>query len=237
MKFEIAPEIFEKLPNMYVGVAVAHGINNQEAYPKIDQMLDKYEQLAQAKFAGVNVKQRAEIIPYREAFRQLGINLNRYPCSVEAMFKRLSKGKSLPHINPLVDLNNAISLKYTLPMGTHNLDNARENIKMQIADPDADTFIPLGKTAADSERPDEGEVIYAVGNEVRTRRWTWRQSDQGKITPETQNVFFPIDGFSDVNKDQVEQAVQDLADQLTAIFKVDVQTGIVDREHPSFEWK
>lgn len=237
MKFVIAPAIFEKLPNMYVGVVVAHGIHNDLAYPEIEQMLDKYEQLAQKKFEGANVKERAEIVPYREAFRQLGINPNRFPCSVEAMFKRLSKGKSLPHINPLVDLNNAISLKYTLPMGTHNLDNAKEDIEMRVANLNTDTFIPLGKTADDIEKPDEGEVIYAVGSEVRTRRWTWRQSDQGKITPDTQNVFFPIDGFSDVNRDQVDQAVQDLTNQLETIFKVKVQFGIVDQDHPSFEWK
>lgn len=222
---------------MYVGVVVTHGINNQTSYPQILQMLEKYEKLAQDKFTGVNVKQHPEIVPYREAFRKLGINPNRYPCSVEAMFKRLSKGKKLPHINPLVDLNNAISLKYTLPMGTHNLDNARDNIEMRLANPDKDTFIPLGKTSEDIEKPDAGEVIYAVGNEVRTRRWTWRQSDQGKITPATRNVFFPIDGFVDVNKGRVDQVVQDLIKQLKTIFKAKVQSGVVDKDHPSFEWK
>lgn len=237
MKFEITPEIFEKLPNMYVGVVVAHDIDNRQDYPEISQMLDHYEKLAQEKFAGVNVKEREEIIPYREAFRQLGINPNKYPCSVEALFKRLSKGKNLPNINPLVDLNNAISLKYTLPMGTHNLDNAKDNIVMRTADSEKDTFIPLGKIAEDVEKPDNGEVVYAVGNEVRTRRWTWRQSDLGKITSETQSVFFPIDGFSDINKDQVDSAIQDLANQLENIFKISVQTGVVDREHPVFEWK
>lgn len=237
MKFIVTPEIFEKLPNMYVGVVVAHDINNQKSYPQISQMLEKYEKLAQDKFAGVNVKQYPDIIPYREAFRKLGINPNKYQCSVEAMFKRLSKGKSLPHINPLVDLNNALSLKYTLPMGTHNLDDASDDIAMRVANPTVDTFIPLGKTADDLERPDAGEVVYAVGNEVRTRRWTWRQSDQGKITPETKNVFFPIDGFLDVNKEQVNRAVQDLATQLETVFNVEVQQGIVDKNHPSFEWK
>lgn len=237
MKFIIKPGIFKKLPSMYVGVVVAHEIDNQTSYPEISQMLDKYEKLAQDKFAGVNVKKRPEIIPYREAFRQLEINPNKYPCSVEALFKRLSKGKSLPHINPLVDLNNAISLKYTLPMGTHNLDDAQGNIEMRFADSNTDTFIPLGKTAENIEKPDTGEVIYAVGNAVRTRRWTWRQSDQGKITPNTRSVFFPIDGFSDVNKELVDQAVQDLSAKLEMIFKVKVQNGIVDQNHPIFEWK
>ncbi len=237
MKFTVAPEIFEKLPNMYIGVVVAHSIDNQAAQPGIWRMLDQYEQRAQAKFAGVKVKEHAAIIPYREAFRQLGINPNRYPCSVEALFKRLAKGKRLPHINPLVDLNNALSLKYTLPMGTHNLDGTQEDMVMRLADPAVDTFIPLGETAANVEKPDAGEIIYAVGNEIRTRRWTWRQSDLGKITSATQSVFFPIDGFYDINRERVDQAVQDLAAQLEGFFKVSVQTGIVDREQPSLEWQ
>lgn len=236
MKFIVTPDIFAKLPDMYVGVVVAHGINNQRPYPEIDQLLEKYEQHAQKEFHDVNVKQRSEIIPYREAFRKIGINPNRFPCSVEALFKRLSKGKSLPHINPLVDLNNAISLKYTLPMGTHNLDHAQADIVMRLSEP-GDYFIPLGKDATDKEQPDEGEVVYAVGHEVRTRRWTWRQSDQGKITATTQNVFFPIDGFANVNQDQVDAAVAELAQQLQTIFNVDVQTGIVDQDHPTFEWQ
>lgn len=121
-------------------------------------------------------------------------------------------------------------------MGTHSLDNAHADIMMRLAEP-ADKFVPLGKSAADVETPDENEVVYAVGNEVRTRRWTWRQSDQGKITTDTTSVFFPIDGFADVNKDQVDQAVADLAEQLQAIFGVTTQHGIVNQEHPVFEWQ
>ncbi|WP_418889350.1 phenylalanine--tRNA ligase beta subunit-related protein [Porcincola intestinalis] len=47
----------------------------------------------------------------------MNINPNKYFCSIEALFTRIAKGKGVPHINPVVDLGNAISLKYTLPMG------------------------------------------------------------------------------------------------------------------------
>ncbi|QQP28813.1 B3/4 domain-containing protein [Lactobacillus ultunensis] len=234
MKFIVTSDIFKKLSDMYVGVVVAKGIDNNKDYPAIDKLLNKYMKYSQQKFDGVNVKQDDEIIPYREAFRKIGINPNRYPCSAEALFKRLSKGKELPHINPLVDLNNAISLKYTVPMGTHSLDDARDNIMMRLAK-SGDTFIPLGKDEV--EEPDEGEVVYAVGKDVRTRRWTWRQSEHGKITDQTHNVFFPIDGFIDVNRDAVDKARDDLAEKIEEIFGVETQIGYVDRDHPEFEWE
>lgn len=234
MKFIVTPEIFEKLPDLYVGVVVAKEVDNSQNYPKINELLNKYMKFSQEKFDGVNVKQNDEIISYREAFRKIGINPNRYPCSAEALFKRLSKGKDLPHINPLVDLNNAISLKYTLPMGTHSLDGIEDNIMMRVAQP-GDNFIPLGTDKV--EEPDEEEVVYAVGKDVRTRRWTWRQSEHGKITDQTRDVFFPIDGFIDVNKDTVNKARTDLAMKIAEIFGVKTQVGYVDRNHPEFEWE
>lgn len=234
MKFIVRPEIFEKLPDLYVGVVVAKEVDNSQDYPKINELLNKYMKFSQEKFDGVNVKQNEEIIPYREGFRKIGINPNRYPCSAEALFKRLSKVKDLPHINPLVDLNNAISLKYTLPMGTHSLDGIEDNIMMRVAQP-GDNFIPLGTDKI--EEPDEEEVVYAVGKDVRTRRWTWRQSEHGKITNETHDVFFPIDGFTDVNKDIVNKARTDLAMKIAEIFGVKTQVGYVDRNHPEFEWE
>ncbi len=42
MKFIVTPDIFEKLPDMYVGVVVAKGIDNSKNYPAIDRLLNKY---------------------------------------------------------------------------------------------------------------------------------------------------------------------------------------------------
>ncbi|MBB1062588.1 B3/4 domain-containing protein [Limosilactobacillus fastidiosus] len=233
MKFEITSDIFEKLPNMYIGVVIADNIDNHQEYPEVAKLLDENMTQAKARFQDVNVKQDPQIIPYREAFRKIGINPNRYPCSVEALFKRLSKGKDLPHINPLVDLNNAISMKYTVPMGTHTLDEAQADIQMRLAEP-GDSFEALGSDKI--EAPEEGEVVYAVGHEVRTRRWTWRQSKFGMITPDTKTVFFPIDGFSDFNQEQVDQAAQELEEKLQNIFHCQTKRGTVDQDHPVFEW-
>lgn len=54
----------------------------------------------------------------------MGINPNRFPCSVEALATRIAKGGGLPDINPAVNLVNAYSLRYSLPMGAHDLDAA-----------------------------------------------------------------------------------------------------------------
>lgn len=153
-------------------------------------------------------------------------------CSIEALFTRIAKGKGMPHINPVVDLGNAISLKYTLPLGAHDLGDAGDDIQVRLSRP-GDTFLPFGSTK--EEAPDAGEVVYAVGSQVRTRRWTWRQSEHGKIEAGSSSIFFPIDGFSNFNKETVMEARDELSRWIARLFSCQVWTGFVDRDHPEME--
>ncbi len=60
-------------------------------------------------------------------------------------------------------------------------------------------------------------MVYAVGQQVRTRRWTWRQSEHGKITADSSDIFFPIDGFTDFNRENVIKAQTELDSLLKTI--------------------
>ena len=233
MKFKVEDKVFEKIPDLYIGVVVAKGIDNNKEYPEIDKLLEKSIKLAEKRFLDIKVKEDASIVPYREAFSKLGMNPNKFQCSVEALFTRISKGKGLPSINPLVDLNNAVSLKHTLPMGTHDLSLSNHDIEMRYTR-EGDVFTPMGSDT--EEKLDSGEVAYIVRNEVRTRRWAWRQGEHGKITAETNYVFFPIDGFRGINDGEVDKAAKELADLLERIFGCKVKTGCVDHDKQSFEW-
>lgn len=229
MKFVVAKEIFDRLPNACFGYVMARGIDNARARPGIEKLLDESISAAAARFEGKKVKEEPDVLPYREAFRSLGINPNKFLCSIEALFTRIAKGKGMPHINPAVDLGNAVSLKYTLPMGAHDLGGCADDICIRLSR-EGDTFLPFGGDAEES--PDAGETVYAVGSQVRTRRWTWRQSEHGKIVPESADIFFPIDGFSDFNRERVIAARDELEALLKEIFGCETTSGLVDAEHP-----
>lgn len=232
MKFIVEKDIFDKLPTACFGVVMAKGIDNGKPYSEIDRLLNTSIELAAKRFDGKKVKDEADILPYREAFRALDINPNKYLCSVEALFTRIAKGKGMPHINPVVDLGNAVSLKYTLPMGAHDLGGCNEDICIRLAR-QGDTFLPFGGDT--EETPDSGEVVYAVGNQIRTRRWTWRQSEHGKITTESSNIFFPIDGFTDFNRERVIAARDELQSLIKQIFDCETIVGFVDSKTPETE--
>ena len=59
-----------------LGVVMAKGIDNNNAYPEIEQFLDESIQAAMQRFEGRKVKEDPDILPYREAFRSLNILSN-----------------------------------------------------------------------------------------------------------------------------------------------------------------
>ena len=179
MYYQVSKEFIEKLPTAYFGAVAVRGLDNTREIPELEQMLAENVVSCEAYFAGKKPKETEDIVPYRMAFTSLGINPNKFLCSIEALLTRIAKGKGFPHINAAVDLGNAVSIKHRLPMGAHDLDTIDEGLDVRLAE-EGDTFIPFGST--EEEKPDLGEAVYASGNEIRTRRWTWRQSERGKIT-------------------------------------------------------
>ncbi len=232
MKFTVSSQVFERLPDACFGVVAVKGVDNTGAKPEIEALLAESIAASEKRFSGIKIKEAPEIVPYRDAFRALDINPNKFMCSIEALLTRISKGKGFPHISPVVDLGNAISLKYDLPIGAHDMGTVPVSLDVRPAR-EGDSFIPFGETEA--EAPEAGEVVYVSGNEVRTRRWTWRQSEVGKIVPGTRDLLFPIDGFAGLNLDKVLAVRSELAGALEAFFAAETRVGLVDREHPVFE--
>ena len=235
MYYQVSQEFFDKLPNACFGAVAVRGLDNTHDIPELEQMLAENVAACETYFAGKKPKETEDILPYRAAFTALGINPNKFLCSIEALLTRIAKGKGFPHINAAVDLGNAVSIKHRLPMGAHDLGTIDEGLDVRLAR-EGDTFIPFGST--EEETPDAGEAVYASGKEIRTRRWTWRQSERGKITEETKAILFPIDGFSDVNQEEVHKAADELIDLLHRYFgdSIELEVGYVSKEQPRFEF-
>ena len=64
-QFQVAPEIFEKMPNVCFGVVVIRGIDNQKSYPAIADFYQKTQKKLFDKLAGRKAKEYPAIIPYR----------------------------------------------------------------------------------------------------------------------------------------------------------------------------
>lgn len=227
MKFIVDSKVFELLETACFGVVVARNVDNSVPSDLCTRLLNESVSFVEKKFEVTKVKESADIRPYRDAFTTLGINPNKFMSSIEAMASRIEKKKGFPSINPIVDLGNAISLKYLLPMGAHDMDQAAGDIQVRFSR-QGDSFTPFGETV--EEVLEDNELIYSVGNKVKTRRWIWRQSELGKITENSRTIFFPIDGFVGINCDKVRAARDELSTHLKEIFAADISVGWIDKD-------
>ncbi len=230
-KFIVDGRVFELLPRYCLGVVVAKGIDNRSANSRIENLLDEQIGKFAAEHRTANIRDLPDVKAYRDAFSVLGMNPNKYMCSIEALTKRVQKNAMLPHINPIVDLANALSLKYGLPLGAHDIAKLDSDMEVRFS-VEQDRFRAMGESQPESMP--EGELVYVSGHTVKTRRWIWRQSDDGKITEETGDVFFPVDGFEDLNRERVLQARDELAATLQEEFGCKVGVGYVDRTENVF---
>lgn len=233
MKFYVTKEVFEKIPNAQFGLLSIENIDNSMQIEEIKTLLNLAISATETHFENKNVKEEIELTPYRNAFRNMSINPNKYPPSIQALLMRITKKKGMPSINPIVDLGNSISIKYCLPVGIHDLNTINVDFCVRTSN-ENDVFLPFG--AKETESVDVDEVVYATSNKIRTRRWIWRQSEEGKITENTKDLLFIIDGFNE-NLETILKAREELAELLKKYFNVNVKIGLINSENKEYETK
>ena len=91
-------------------------------------------------------------------------------------------------------------------------------------------YLPLyGKEV---EYPKPGEVVFTDDEGALSRRWTCRQSDRAKSTPQTSNALLTIEGVNDITRDAVEAAMEELVSLVRDYCGGEVSSCLVDRDHP-----
>ena len=229
MHFRVRREVFDLFPDYIVGVAMAKGADNGRLAP--DGALQAGIERA-AQLVGKTPREHPSVLVWREAFQRLGWNPNKFSPSIDALASRVAKSGFLPSINAAVDIINAHSLTYLLPMGAHDTGRMQGDFEVRVSR-EGEIFTPMGGEAV--ENPEVGEIVYADDLEVRTRRWIWRQGDKAKVTPETTMLFCPIDGFRNVNLQQVLDARDSVARMLGETLGAEVTTFLVDRDNPEVQ--
>jgi DNA/RNA-binding domain of Phe-tRNA-synthetase-like protein len=212
--YSISSEVFERFPGYVRGVLIAYDVTNGASPDELVQMLREAEASVRARVSLEQIAEEPRIKAWREAYRAFGAKPAEFRSSVEAMARRALRGDELPAINALVDIGNIISLRHLIPAGGHAIDVLKGDIALRFATGDEE-FAPFGTN--DLEHPLPGEVIFAEGTQVLTRRWTWRQANHTLTLPETQAIEFNVDGLPPVTKEEIRQACEEVSD-LVSVF-------------------
>jgi len=194
MRYTVDEAVFGINPEIKFGILIGSNIKNSETSEEDEKRLREAEENMRKTVKAEEVRALPNVALYREVMAKAGINPNKFLPSVEAMFKRILKGGALPKINALVDLCNAVSIEQIISLGAHDLSDIHEDLEVCFSR-EGDKFIPFG--SEEPEMVEEGELVFKSGNYVQTRKWIWRQSELGKTTLDSKDIFFQLVGFGD----------------------------------------
>lgn len=123
-----------------------------------------------------------EIRAWRRAFAKMGLKPTQYRCASEALLRRFRKEGDLPRLHPIIDLCNAVSLAYAVPIAVFDTARIAGGLEVRPA-----TGAEIYETfSGEIENPEPGEIIFADrSGRAHARRWTNRQSGYSAVHSKT----------------------------------------------------
>jgi DNA/RNA-binding domain of Phe-tRNA-synthetase-like protein len=235
MHFQHSAQLWRDFPTLVPGVLYADGITTSPAASggqTSPAATDRYAAIAKTRLATVATEgELPEIQAWRRAFAQLGLKPTQYRCASESLLRRFRKEGSLPALHPLVDLCNAISMAYAIPVAVLDAAQITGPLEVRYATGDEEylTF------AGDTEHPAPGEVIFAdQAGQAHARRWTNRQSGRSAVRPTTSTVLIVAEALHDSAPKDVPDLIATLAAELQTLQALNPQTAILTAAAPRF---
>jgi DNA/RNA-binding domain of Phe-tRNA-synthetase-like protein len=239
-RFQHAKDLRDDFTDLVAGVVAVTGVTPDA---DVSRPVALHTGTAAARLAGGPLAEFPEIQAWRRAFAKMGLKPTQYRCASEALLRRLSKTAglspgeatkdgSLPSIHPMVDLCNAVSMAYGIPVAALDLGRVDGDLEVRYADGTEvyETF------AGDTEHPDVGEVSFVdSAGRAHARRWTNRQSGWSAVRPATSDVLIVAEALHTGARADVERLLDSLATAVVAAWGGTRATAVLTSTSPSFD--
>jgi DNA/RNA-binding domain of Phe-tRNA-synthetase-like protein len=226
MYFQHAAAIWRDFPALVPGVLYAGDIRAGATVST-----DRFEAMAQARLAGGPESELPEIRAWRRAFAAMGLKPTQYRCASESLLRRFRKEGSLPRLHPLVDLCNAVSLAFAIPVAALDADQIAWPLQVRYAAGTED-YLTFG---GDTEHPDAGEVVFAdAAGQAHARRWTNRQSGRSAVSASTTRVLIVAEALHETAARDIAALTQTLAAELSTCWARPGSAAVLTSASPRF---
>ncbi|WP_223167317.1 B3/B4 domain-containing protein [Nonomuraea sp. SYSU D8015] len=228
VRFQHSGDIWRDFPELVPGVIVARGITRDVS---ADDRLATYGEIAAKRLATASEGELPEIQAWRRAFSKMGLKPTQYRCASESLLRRFRKEGALPRLHPLIDLCNAVSIAYAIPVAVFDLAEIAGYMEVRYATGD-ETYLTF---SGETEHPSAGEVIFAdAAGEAHARRWTNRQSGRSAVRDTTADVLIVAEALHGTAQDDVASLIATLSDELTALWQAAPRSAILSPSAPAF---
>lgn len=205
----ISPEIYRIAPGFRaLSISV-------EAAPVADERVGEIalREACEAVLSGQPDWAEAHLNAWADVFRAFGAKPKRTPCSAEALRKRVLKDGAMAALDPVVDLYNAVSIRYAVPVGGENVAAYIGEPRLVIAE-GSEIFDTMKDGQPGSESPDPGEVVWRDDSGVTCRRWNWRQGVRTRLSVADGKMWFILESLPQMPLEELHAAGRMLTEGL-----------------------
>ena len=233
-KFIAEESFWELFPEAAIGVVVATGMKPTGEVPfedsaAIAKLLAEANTRADRHLTSNTISQNEAVRVWREAYQRFKTKKGAR-CSIENLLKRVLKGNPVGSITPSVDIYNAVSLKYALPVGGEDVDSFEGDLRLGITE-GGDAFCALGEDEDDPTLA--GELCYRDDAGAVCRCWNWRDGRRTALSDDSKSAFLVIECVDPTRLGDLDAALRELAQLVERFLGASVETrAIVDRAHP-----
>ena len=164
----------------------------------------------------------------------MGLKPTQYRCAAESLLRRFRTQGSLPRLHPLVDLCNAVSLAFAVPVAVLDADQVAWPLEVRYASGHED-YLTFG---GEVEHPAPGEVIFAdQAGQAHARRWTNRQSGRSAVSPATSTVLIVAEALHEGAATTIPELIETLTAEIATTWTLEPatpQTAILTPAGPRF---
>jgi DNA/RNA-binding domain of Phe-tRNA-synthetase-like protein len=230
MYFRHHEEIWRTFPRLVAGTIYVAGIDSAcDTSGEVSALLEQ----ARARHGAAVESELPPIQAWRRAFTTMGLKSTQYRCASESLLRRLRKDGAIPPVHPLVDLCNAASILYAIPIAVFDVSKISGYLEVRRAGGD-EIYTPF---SGPDEVPEVGEVVFAdENNRAHARRWTNRQSGYSAVSPSTSTALIVAEALHEAAAEDMRALIDTLSARTAGICAGQMRTGVLSVAGDRFEF-
>jgi DNA/RNA-binding domain of Phe-tRNA-synthetase-like protein len=229
MQFSHHPDIWSRFPELAASALFVRGI-----HPRADVRahVERFHAIARDRLAATpSESEWPEVNAWRRVFSRMGLKPTQCRCASESLLRRFRKEGDLPSIHPLIDMCNAASIAYGIPVAALDVEQIAWPLQVRPAQ-GTEAYVGLG---GEAESPDPGEVSFVdAQGRAHARRWTHRQSGLSAVRDATSTVLIVMEAVHATAGQDVDRLAQALAEAIGHAWRTTVEPGGLSSERTIF---
>lgn len=226
--------VFSTFPDFHLFCVIARNLPPAEALDEekkeeIEKDLEKANLKARQWITSDIISENEPVMVWRDAYKKFKTKKGARS-SIEALLKRVAQDKPVSSITPLVDIYNAVSLTFAVPVGGEDLDKIQGSMGLCLTK-GGDAFLPIG--SEENEPTLEGEICYLDDAGAVCRCMNWRDGQRTELTDGTKDAIFLIECTQKDLEGRSREAMEDLERRIEKYFGAKVYDFVLDASQPA----